>query len=71
MPKYNEPVRLSSEDQILLPADQSFMLQQCCNCSLTHRIEVEGNRSDLWFRWVNIGDQFPTDVEIRNVVREL
>lgn len=71
MPSYDEPVKLSSEDQVLLDAAQRVMFQQCCDCGLTHRIEVEGNKGDLWFRWVNIGKQFPPDLEIKTIVREL
>lgn len=71
MPSYDEPYRLSSDEQILLKAEQTVFYQQCCDCGLTHRVEVEGNKGDLWFRHVNIGKEFPPDVEIRNVVREV
>lgn len=67
---YDEPIRLSRDDQVLLEAGQSVMFQQCCDCGLTHRIDFEGNKGDLWLRFESIGKQFPSDWEFKTVVRE-
>lgn len=58
------PVRVASEDVLVLKAEQSEMYQQCCGCGLTHRIEVSPRDKDLRLRFVNIGHQFPPDLTV-------
>lgn len=58
------PVHISSDDIIILLPDQPVMYQKCCDCGLVHRIEVSPRTEEIRFRHVNIGYEFPPDIEM-------
>lgn len=67
-----KPVRVDDRDVLVLPRGQHVLFQQCCDCGLTHRIEVRGNNeAELRFRFINIGNGLPLELEPVTVLERM
>jgi len=60
--KYEHEVTISDDDIVVIPEDQDFMFQSCCNCGLWHKIHIiRANNIEVRFRFENLG---LTDIDI-------
>lgn len=50
-----QPRQISSEDVVVIPAGQTSILQQCCDCGLVHHIKILNDHAGLRLQFVNLG----------------
>ena len=48
-------VRVSSDDVLSVKPDQTSIIQQCCECGLTHEIRILDPHAGMRLQFVNLG----------------
>lgn len=65
----DEMVTMNDGDSYLLTKDHVRLFIKCCDCGLVHKIEIAGNKNDIWLTFWRSDEKELGQYEIMNIVK--